>query len=694
MQAVKRLLVLILLICLSVEVYSQKLNTVYQSMAEEDWEVALTKLAPYMGKRRKDPEVYWLAAICHMQRYRFEQSFEYFEVAKEFAEIDPFYYVPYAQAYLFSGNPNEAEKVLRKLNVQSLEPEFKADYLKVQGQIRNAKRFLNNPESYIVQNLGPNINSQGNEYSQVVTTDQRGIYFTARREGLGERADDGEYYEHIMQSRMNEKDKWVSGIEVKGYNTGKDFIAPVQLLDNDSTVVYFKNDDIYVGRLQEDGGYAGAEDLPINTSGWEAHANLYNDGNSIVFSSDRGNKEENADLYIAHKNAEGDWEAPIFLDGLNTKENEDAPFVAEDGTLYFSSRGHDSMGGYDIFRTTYDSAAEKFNAPINMGAPINMPGDDTFFTRYGQFAYFSSSRANGFGENDIYRTLLFEASKLQGRLMTCERRPLADAKITITNTKTGKEVTSLTDANGIYFINTPVESDVIIKITRNGESLYDQAHNFRVLFRDDVDIDHDFVIGGCEVPEMEIYLSMKNSIDLNPLEIEVPAPVVEEMKEEIEVVIAEVEPVVEEPVAIEIIEEEPVEEVIEETVIEEAPKTEVVPLAIPDIKLPIVYFDFDKSNVKDEFFKRLNQAARLLVDRRDLRINVGGHTDSYGSNPYNVALGQRRADAVIKYLVAHGVNRAQMVGGTFSEDVPIETNKTTRGRAFNRRVELSFIVEE
>ena len=118
------------------------------------------------------------------------------------------------------------------------------------SQIRAARRYMAEPEDVVISNLGRSINSEGNEYSQVVTTDQRGIYFTARREGLGDVADDGEYYEHLMQSRMTDLDKWRENEEVKGYNTGQDFIAPLELLDNDSTVLYYKNDDIFIGSIR------------------------------------------------------------------------------------------------------------------------------------------------------------------------------------------------------------------------------------------------------------------------------------------------------------------------------------------------------------------------------------------------------------------------------------------------------------
>ena len=145
----------------------------------------------------------------------------------------------------------------------------------------------------------------------------------------------------------------------------------------------------------------------------------------------------------------------------------------------------------------------------------------------------------------------------------------------------------------------------------------------------------------------------------------------------------------------------PVEEVSadvpEEPEPEPEPKEEVsadvpvAPVVAKKIELPNVFFDFDKHNIKSEFFQRLDEAAELLISQRNLRIMVAGHTDAYGTNPYNVSLGQRRYTEVYNYLINKGVNADQMEVETFSEDTPLQSNRTIRGRAFNRRVMLYFI---
>ncbi|MFY0592289.1 OmpA family protein [Roseivirga sp.] len=684
-------IVALFIIC-AISVHAQNLNKVYGAMEEKDWEVALGYLEPIIKKKKKNYEARWLAAICHSKRYRFEKSYALFQEALPIAEEDPIFWVTYAEAYLFGGQVEDAERVIRRVKQNDLADYAKPEYFRIFNNIQNARTLLADPKEIIVKNLGPNVNTKGQEYSQVVTADQRGIFFTARRQGLGEVSDDGIFYEQVMTAEMDETDNWEKDSPLEGYASDDTFDAPVQLLDNDSTLITFREDDLYMSKLGADGIWGEREKLPINTSKWEAHAFIYNKGNSIIYASDFQNNNENSDLYIVHKVDGGKWSKPYAIKELNTPLNEDAPFVAEDGTLYFASRGHDSMGGYDIFSTKLDTASGIFSKPQNLGAPINLPTDDTFFTLYGKNAYFSSSRPEGYGENDIYRVIMFNESQVQGKLLGCDNTtPIANAKISVVGKE--DEFTAQTNEYGVYSMNMPIENDFTLRVERDGEVLYEKEHTIRVLFRDEFDIEQDFFIGDCNKNEKEIYVKMINSFDLDPTNIPVDPPSTEGVIiEEAEV---ESQPVIVAEEKAEIVKEEviAVVEEVEKVVAEQVEAVSPIVPAEEVIELPIVYFDFDKQNIKEEYFERLNDAADLLKRRTDLRIMVGGHTDAYGTDPYNVALGQRRYTMVYNYLVNKGVNKDQLVVKTFSEDLPIASNRTQKGRAFNRRVELYFVDE-
>src|SRR5690606_35605644 len=105
-----------------------------------------------------------------------------------------------------------------------------------------------------------------------------------------------------------------------------------------------------------------------------------------------------------------------------------------------------------------------------------------------------------------------------------------------------------------------------------------------------------------------------------------------------------------------------------------------------------VFFDFDKAELKSESVAELNRALAILKQYPDIRIEIAGHTDSYGSNEYNSALSQRRVEAVKRYLINNGLAAVRIVKVKgYGEEVPIDTNETPEGRARNRRVEFKIV---
>jgi outer membrane protein OmpA-like peptidoglycan-associated protein len=262
---------------------------------------------------------------------------------------------------------------------------------------------------------------------------------------------------------------------------------------------------------------------------------------------------------------------------------------------------------------------------------------------------------------------MFNQSQIQGKFLECDGvTPVANATITVEGEDGPMSTT--TDEYGVYKMVMPIERSFDLRAVLNGETIYEKKHTIRVLFRDQFDVDQNFYVG-CEKNDETIYVKMINGFDLDPINLPVDPPSIEGIKPKVtEEVVAEAAPPVEEP------------------------KEIIAPVAVDKkIKLPNVFFDFDKHNIKSDFFKRLNEAAELLIENRELRVMVAGHTDAYGTNPYNVALGIRRYTEVYNYLISKGVDPSQLEVKTFSEDIPISTNRTIEGRAFNRRVELSFI---
>lgn len=128
--------------------------------------------------------------------------------------------------------------------------------------------------------------------------------------------------------------------------------------------------------------------------------------NMVVFSSYGNDGKNGKDIFKVVKLPNGEWSNPSVFPDINTKFDEDYPFLHPDGqTLYFSSKGYNSMGGYDIFKSTFDANTGRWSSPENIDFPINTPDDDILFISDidNQLAYFASSRASKLGELTVYK---------------------------------------------------------------------------------------------------------------------------------------------------------------------------------------------------------------------------------------------------------------------------------------------------
>ena len=313
---------------------------------------------------------------------------------------------------------------------------------------KNAKEFLASPLPVTITNLGDSINSVNPEYSPVISVDENTIIFTSRR--TGEVGIDGEYYEDILISEKKEDGTWTAPRPISPYINTVTNEASISLSTDGTTLFIYRDDnggDIYTSTYMNDGWMApvamGGE---INTKYWETHACLSADGNTLYFVSDRPGGFGGRDIYRVVRLPNGAWSKALNLGPtVNTSADEDAPFIHPDQrTLFFSSTGHKSMGGFDIFFTSKDDS-DHWTEPFNMGYPINTPDDDIFYTTSpdGKRAYFSSVREGGFGDKDIYMAVLDQPKSagltlLKGRVYNADGSPLTQKiDIIVTNSMDG-----------------------------------------------------------------------------------------------------------------------------------------------------------------------------------------------------------------------------------------------------------------
>lgn len=281
-----------------------------------------------------------------------------------------------------------------------------------------AKKLLEeNKFQFEIENIGSVINTSAPEYCPIVSLDGAALYFTTRRV----REDSSNIDVLEPGTGLVPEDIYVSYMDYEGnfqqpklmeFCTPENNEASMAVSIDERLFYAFKDykgwGDVYFTNFQGS-KFRDLEwfDTPgVNTEYWETHITVTQDGTEKYFVSDRPGGYGGRDIYKIVKQKDGSWSDPINLGpNINTEYDEDSPFIAVDNkTLYFSSNGPKSMGGFDVFVAKQKNNGE-WEEPENLGAPLNSTGDDIFYTTTadGFTGYFSSFRPGGFGDIDIYR---------------------------------------------------------------------------------------------------------------------------------------------------------------------------------------------------------------------------------------------------------------------------------------------------
>lgn len=298
------------------------------------------------------------------------------------------------------------------------------------------------------------------------------VFTSRRKDNVGGRKPevDGYRSSDIYQSFLREG-KWMPAENVgRGVNSGLDEISVGLSWDGLEMYLYMDHvdyfGDVYTSK-RADAGSAFLKPKLLEgsvSSGIETAASFSEDGSTVFFVR-RDRLKSNNDLYMARKLPDGRWGLPTRLpDNINTMYNEDMPYLAYDNkTLYFVSEGHNSMGGFDIFKTNWNAETNTFSNPINLGFPINTTDDDRSIcvTRDNKFAYVACFRPSGYGDLDIYRVkfleedhdaLIFTGKILFSDSLLLGKQPKMDVSITVTDSKTGAEYYFAPNSNTARYV--------------------------------------------------------------------------------------------------------------------------------------------------------------------------------------------------------------------------------------------------
>jgi len=603
---------------------------------------------------------YMLGFISFITDPTTPQTLKYFETAYKLnpiAETDMAFWL--AWSYQLNSRWDEAIKHYQLYLAQGKKNAGETDDVnKKIAECNSGKKYSATPERVFVDNLGSAINSAFPEYGPSISADEETIIFTARRDnstgGKRDENDNG-YYEDIYLS-VKSNGKWQASKQLSKTVNTDNHDAAAGLSSDGSKLYVYRHSGKDGGDLYESVLFGVDWEAPIhmnkyiNTKYHESSVSLSFDGRRMYFVSNKESGLGDRDIYYSDMDVKGEWGASKNIGPvINTKYAEEAVFMHPDGvTLYFSSKGHNSMGGYDIFKSTLLNGV--WSAPENLGYPINGPDDDVFFvvSGSGSRAYFASSKTGGFGEKDLYKITFLGPEKApllntQDQLIAMAANPVsnlkvenavevASAKLTIlkgvvSDAKTHQPLESSIDlidndknvvlatfksnsSTGKYLVNLPSGKNYGIAVKRDGYLFHSENFN---------------------LPNNAAFQEFTKDVALKKIEIG------------------------------------------------------------STIVLRNIFFDFDKATIRPESANELERLIKLLNDNPTLKIELGSHTDSKGSDDYNWKLSESRSKSVVDYLIGKGISTARLVAKGYGETKPIDTNDTDDGRQNNRRTEFKIL---
>lgn len=574
---------------------------------------------------KKDPKYtssYTLKAAMYDESNEIDKAISYYNQAYA-VDNNPKYPFFIGEMAYRKGRYDDAVKYLNKAvshdDFNKLKEKTQGLAVYYQKRALFAQKLVNKPVPFNPINMGKTINTANNEYFPGASIDKQTFFFTKlinRQEDL---------YQAVWDSASS---NWAQA-KGMGANVNSNANEGTVSTTIDGKYIFFTkcNDpkgvgacDIYFSRVRN-GVWSKPFIIkpPLNSPKWESQPCISADGQTLYFTSNRQPSYGGMDIFKSEFK-DGSFQAPVNLGpSINTKGNEQAPFIHVDGrTLYFTSDEHPGLGNNDIFISRLE--ADTWSTPQNLGYPINTHNNEQGIVvdRTGGLSYYTSDREGGFGGLDLYTFKLPDEFKpvatsyVKGLVTDIKTRDKLASDVDLINLKTGKTVVSLktVKGEGNFLIALPGKQDYLLNV--NNQSYLFYSDNF----------------------------SLKTNTSSEPyfLDIRLRKP--------------------------------------------DAGETVV---------LKNIFFDTDKFDLKSNSKIELDRLVALLKRFPNLKIEIGGHTDSDGNAEANLKLSYNRSQAVMQYLISQGIDKSRLTFKGYGESKPIASNATAEGKAQNRRTEFRVI---
>lgn len=614
-------------------------------------------------KIRDNAELNYMLGLSYLKSIPADKALKYIELAySQNKELHIDLRFNYAKAlhlnYRFDDAVNMFNEYKTKLTAEKL-GYMNSIIEKYISECRYGNDYVADTSRVFVTSI-ESINSKYDDFAPVITPDGQKMYYSSKRpykkhEKVYKAS--GQFMENIFWAGKRDRDWKFNGFLPNKINTDNN-TAVIGLSPNGMELLIFDGKkgggDIYKAQYKKSKWKApkNSEFGKINSKHRESSVTIAYDNRTMYFVSDR--PDDNAiggqDIYKStRKKSNKSWGKPVNVGGtINSPYDEEGLFLHPSGqVMYFSSKGHSSMGGYDLFKSKLQPDGT-WGTPENLGYPINTPGDDLFFgvTANGRFGYYSSRGRNG-QDFDIYEIIFLGPEK--PLIQSSEDMLLASIAKPITETVIEKtvdiETIRLTIVKGKIsdaITNDPIiaiieivdnEADSVIMTSESSEvgdylvSL-PSGKNYAMTIKAK---DYLFHSENFNIPEATNYQEIIKDIQMNKL----------------------------------------------------AAGTKVI--------LNNIFFEFGKAVLATISYPELNRVVKLLEAYPKLRIEISGHTDNKGSLAINKKISEERAKAVVDYVVAQGIEINRLTYKGYAYLQPVASNDTEEGRQRNRRVEFKII---
>lgn len=552
-----------------------------------------------------------------------------------------------------------------------------------------------------VENMGPVINTSSDDYIPRILQDGKTLYFDSNRPG-------GSGGEDIWYSTLDAGGAWSAPKPLYGLNSssheGLLAISP----DEKVAIVFgnyngsFGGGDLFYS-VKTESGWTPPCNLggTINTKKWESLACIGSDGKTLIYATDL-NDGKGSDLYITFLSENG-WSKPYSLGAtINTGSDEKYPFLSADGkTLYFSSNGHFGFGENDMFMARrLDDSWTNWSTPLNLGKYINTLDNDADLSipASGNMAYIVKTDApDGYGGRDIYKFLMpymmrpEQLFKLYGYVYN-EKDSVAEVNIKFIDMETNKEVTKATSSieNGYYSASLPLNKKYLAVIDMKGYLYYSEVidltdpdkYRKKYTFQQKIKVQRERLDQLKQ--EME---RLNGEIDkLNRSE----SDKLRETFERYEKVTRQYRNALDEmDNLVYRAKYDWMTEISEDLSLQKDFHVKRARIGAT-FELKNIFFELGSAVLKEDSKKELDKLVEIMKNS-EIVIELGGHTDSIGSDEANQTLSQSRVESVKTYLIDKGIAKNRLVAVGYGEKFPVAPNATAEGRQLNRRVEVKIL---